>query len=232
MSRPRSDPASVPRPSDDCEPRPGRALVIVSEYPVLVASIRSAIVDSEFAIVGTTMTGREMPLLLAAHPDAVLLLATHDPVPPLSIVRERFPNVAAIVFDDSATPETARLALAQGARGFVASTIEPPELVPALRHILDGESFRVVGVSLADVGLEQGDLTDLEREMLLLVAEGLSNMTIAQRFDVAEPTVKLRLTQIYRKLGVRNRTEAARWLFEHARSAGGPASAAPDDQSR
>jgi len=211
-------------PPDDREPGPMRPLVVVSEYPILVASIRSAIVGSEFAIVGTSMTSREMPLLLESHPDAVLLLATHDPAGPLNVVRERFPGVPAIVFDDSATPETARVALSQGARGFVASTIEPSELVPALRDILDGATFRVVGVSLADVGLEQGELTDLEREMLVAVAEGLSNLTIAQRFDVAEPTVKLRLTRIYRKLGVSNRTEAARWLFEHA----GPAAAPPD----
>lgn len=223
MSRPESDlPASMSRPPGDHVPHQKRPLVIVSEYPVLVASIRSAVGDSEFTIVGTTMTSREMPLLLASHPDAVLLLATRDPVPSLSLVRERFPNVAAIVFDDSATAETARVALSHGARGFVASTIEPPELVPALRHILDGTNFSVVGVSLADVGLEQSDLTDLEREMLIAVAEGLSNMTIARRFDVAEPTVKLRLTQIYRKLGVHNRTEAARWLFEHPRSVGRP----------
>ena len=220
----KSDPPSPPEPRepDDHERRQSRPLVVVSEYPVLVASIRSAVVDSEFTIIGTTMTSREVPLLLESHPDAVLLLATHDPVASLRLVRERFPEVTAIVFDDSATPEMARMALAQGAHGFVASTIEPPELVPALRHILDGTSFRVVGVSPTDVGLEQGDLTDLEREMLEAVAEGVSNMTIAHRFDVAEPTVKLRLTRIYRKLGVRNRTEAARWLFEQARSAGTP----------
>ena len=230
MSRHESDLPAPPTPgaSHHREPRVQRSLVIVSEYPILIASIRSAVVGTEFTIVGAAMTHHEMPLLLESHPDAVLLLATHDPAAPLSLVRERFPNVPAIVFDDSATPETARVALSQGARGFVASTIEPSEFVPALRHVLDGATFRVVGVSLANVGLEQGDLTDLEREMLVAVAEGLSNMTIAQRFDVAEPTVKLRLTRIYRKLGVSNRTEAARWLFEHARPAERPTTAEGD----
>jgi DNA-binding NarL/FixJ family response regulator len=224
MNRCESDLPSPPEPRDpdDYGPRPSRPLVVVSEYPVLVTSIRSAVVHSEFTIVGTTMTSGEATLLLESHPDAVLLLATHDPVALLTLVRERFPDVTAIVFDDSATPEMARVALSQGARGFVASTIEPAELVPALRQILGGTSFRVVGISPADLGLDDGELTDLEREMLEAVAEGVSNMTIAKRFDVAEPTVKLRLTRIYRKLGVRNRTEAARWLFEHARSAETP----------
>lgn len=228
MNRPESDPPAPPPPPDapdDHEPPSRRQLVVVSEYPILVASIRSAVVGSEFTIVGTTMTSREVPSLLESHPDAILLLATHDPAIALSLVRERFPDVPAIVFDDSATAETARVALSQGARGFVASTIEPPDLVPALRHVLAGATFRVVGVSLAEVGLEQGDLTEMEREMLVAVAEGLSNINLAHRFDVAEPTVKLRLTRIYRKLGVSNRTEAARWVFEHARPA-----ATPDDR--
>src|ERR1700688_3705948 len=127
MSRHESDlPAPTPGASHQREPRSQRPLVIVSEYPILIASIRSAVVGTEFTIVGAAMTHHEMPLLLESHPDAVLLLATHD----------------------SAAPETARVALSQGARGFVASTIEPSELVPALRHVLDGATFRVVGVSL------------------------------------------------------------------------------------
>jgi len=126
MSRHESDLPAPPTPgaSHHREPRVQRSLVIVSEYPILIASIRSAVVGTEFTIVGAAMTHHEMPLLLESHPDAVLLLATHDPAAPLSLVRERFPNVPAIVFDDSATPETARVALSQGARGFVASTIE------------------------------------------------------------------------------------------------------------
>ena len=200
--------------------RPPRRLVLVSEYPLLRSSVRVAVDGSEFTVVAEAKTEAEVIRALTAHPDAVLLLATRDPSDILDLVRGRFPDVAPIVFDDSATPATARTAFAHGARGFLASTIEPAELVPALREILDGSAFCVVGVGLADVGLAATELTPRERQMLAAVAEGLTNGTIAERFEVTEPTVKLHLTRIYRKLGVRNRTEAARWVFEHRREAG------------
>jgi DNA-binding CsgD family transcriptional regulator len=55
-------------------------------------------------------------------------------------------------------------------------------------------------------------LSSRELEILELVAVGLTNREIAQRFWVTETTVKFHLTRIYRKLGVKNRTAAARWL--------------------
>jgi DNA-binding NarL/FixJ family response regulator len=218
MKRPEAHDERVP--AREATARPERKLVVVSEYPLLRTSVKDAVAGSEFAVVGEAKAERRALELLAANPDAALILATRDPRRVLDLVRERFPQVPVVVFDDSATPATARAALAYGARGFLASTIEPDELVPALRQILSGASFRVVGIGLAEVGLEAGDLTQRERQMLAAVAEGLSNGTIAARFAVAEPTVKLHLTRIYRKLGVRNRTEAARWVFEHRAEAG------------
>jgi DNA-binding NarL/FixJ family response regulator len=195
-------------------------LVVVSDYPLLRSSVRDAVEGSEFAVVAEARTEPGVARALTAHPDAVLLVANRDPKRVLELVRDRFPDVTPIVLDDAATAESARAAFEHGARGFLASTLEPDQLVPALREIMAGASFRVVGIGLADVGLDTNDLTQRERQLLAAVAEGLTNGTIAQRFDVAEPTVKLHLTRIYRKLGVRNRTEAARWVFERGREAG------------
>jgi DNA-binding NarL/FixJ family response regulator len=61
----------------------------------------------------------------------------------------------------------------------------------------------------------QGGLTSRELEILRSVAEGCTNAAIARRLWVTEQTVKFHLTNIYRKLGVSNRTEAARYAFEH-----------------
>ena len=61
------------------------------------------------------------------------------------------------------------------------------------------------GTSAADL------LTPREREVLSLVAEGMSNQAIALRLDVTEGTVKAHLTNVYQRIGVLDRTEAARW---------------------
>ena len=58
-------------------------------------------------------------------------------------------------------------------------------------------------------------LTDREREVLLLVRDGLANKQIARRLGIAERTVKAHLTSVYQRLGVTDRTQAALWASEH-----------------
>jgi DNA-binding NarL/FixJ family response regulator len=68
-------------------------------------------------------------------------------------------------------------------------------------------------------------LTSRESEILALVARGLSNSQVADRFDVTVHAVKFHLASIYRKLHVANRTEAAAWFFEDPLANGGRRSA-------
>jgi DNA-binding NarL/FixJ family response regulator len=72
---------------------------------------------------------------------------------------------------------------------------------------------------LAD-GEQTLELSPRELEVLEAVAIGLSNREIASKLWVSEPTVKFHLTNVYRKLGVTNRTQAARWLLDRNRHAG------------
>ena len=58
-------------------------------------------------------------------------------------------------------------------------------------------------------------LTDREREVLLLVRDGLANKQIARRLGIAERTVKAHLTSVFQRLGVTDRTQAALWASEH-----------------
>lgn len=62
---------------------------------------------------------------------------------------------------------------------------------------------------------EASDLTVKQREVLLLVAEGLPNRLVAKRLGVSEKTVKAHLTQIYASLGVTDRVQAALWARDH-----------------
>jgi DNA-binding CsgD family transcriptional regulator len=73
-----------------------------------------------------------------------------------------------------------------------------------------------VGTALATkVSVDQHDLTNRELEILRLVAEGHSNAQLARMLWVTEQTVKFHLSNVYRKLNVANRTEAARWAQLH-----------------
>jgi DNA-binding NarL/FixJ family response regulator len=58
-------------------------------------------------------------------------------------------------------------------------------------------------------------LSEREREVLALVADGLATKVIARRLEIAEPTVRAHLTRIYRQIGVTDRTQAALWAVSH-----------------
>lgn len=122
-------------------------------------------------------------------------------------------------------------ALRGGAQGYLLKDIEPDELVPALEAALQGDSVvarEMVG-SLArlvrsDAGAERkprhqaapfAELTPRELEILVRVADGLSNKMIARALEIADGTVKLHVKAILRKLGVRSRVEAAVTAVEH-----------------
>jgi DNA-binding NarL/FixJ family response regulator len=78
--------------------------------------------------------------------------------------------------------------------------------------------FNAIGLpetQVADDAAKQAGLTERETAILKALARGLSNDAIGKELWVAEQTVKFHLTNIYRKLGVSNRTEATRYAYEH-----------------
>ena len=108
-------------------------------------------------------------------------------------------------------------ALARGASGYIAKSIDPADLPYALRVLAEAEAPRAVPFGIGDDAdvLASSGLTERELTILRAVARGLPNRAIAKELWVSEQTVKFHLTNAYRKLGVSNRTEAARWVYEH-----------------
>ena len=123
-------------------------------------------------------------------------------------------RVVALAF--ASTPsESERLCVA-GAVGIILKTIRLSDLAPAIRHIVGGTVFTALGMPSPrnDPGGVAG-LTEREQEILAAIARGQSNKVTAQQLFVTEPTIKFHLTNIYRKLGIANRTAAARWAYQH-----------------
>ena len=127
----------------------------------------------------------------------------------------RYPAVIVVVLSAFANPEQIQAALARGASGYIVKSINPLDLPSAIRQAVEGTVYHALGMpEVSEVAMARAaGLTERELTIIKSVARGLSNQAIGKELWVTEQTVKFHLTNIYRKLGVANRTEAARWAY-------------------
>src|SRR5215210_6332778 len=173
-----------------------------------------------FEIVGEASNGAQvMPLVRRLKPDLVLLdmrMPQMDGLQCLAKIRKEFPDMKVAMLSATQDPALIQTALKRGANAYIVKTVDPDDLAAALRQAIDGTVFTTVGVSEepGEQAAKEAGLTERELVIVRAVARGLSNEAIAKELWVAEQTVKFHLTNIYRKLEVSNRTEAARYAFE------------------
>ncbi len=196
-------------------------VLVADDHPLMVAGIRGALAsERDIEIVGEAASGAQvLPLVQHTQPDLVLLdlrLPEMDGMTVLERLRERYPKVkVAVLSVVSEKAEIAR-ALERGAAAYIVKSIDAADLPAALRQAVSG-SFYCLGSLPVDQGRQESEagLSDREVEILRAVARGLSNRAIARELWLSDQTVKFHLHNIYRKLGVKNRTEAAKYAFEN-----------------
>jgi DNA-binding NarL/FixJ family response regulator len=196
-------------------------VLIADDHRLMVEGTKQALERAGgFEVVGEAVNGVQvLPLVRRLKPELVLLdlrMPQMDGLTCLAKVRKEFPDVKVAILSVSQDPEMIQTALKRGASAYIVKSIDPEDLAAALRQALDGNVFTTAGVT-EDPGeraARDAGLTERELVIVRAVARGLSNEAIAKELWVAEQTVKFHLTNIYRKLGVSNRTEAARYAFE------------------
>jgi len=128
---------------------------------------------------------------------------------------EAFVDVPILVLSGGASPQEVQAVLQAGARGFLPKTATPEQFNHTIHMLLAGGTSVPAEMLLPASGPAEGSaawlatLTPRESDVLRAVARGLSNKEIARELDLAEVTIKLHLSAIFRKMGVRSRTEAA-----------------------
>jgi DNA-binding NarL/FixJ family response regulator len=197
-------------------------VVTVDDHQLMLDAIRITLEEAEgIELVGEALSGSEaLPLIARTLPDMVLLdirMPNMDGLACLGRIRERHPNIKVVILSGIDEPEQIRTALEQGACAFVVKHVDPQDLPSALRQAAAGTVFQVLGsaVSGEDSAAKVAGITDSELRVLRSLAQGLSNKQIAGKLFITEQTVKFHLTNIYRKLQVSNRTEAARYAYQH-----------------
>ncbi|MEC5384648.1 response regulator transcription factor [Uliginosibacterium sp. H3] len=130
----------------------------------------------------------------------------------INTFRQKFPEVAVIVVSASEDRREAMSALHAGARAFVSKAVSTEVLASAIQRVLSGEMVTAEWItptaSEAASAPSAALLTPRQSEILTLLARGHSNKEICLRLDLAEATVKMHVSSIFRTLGVANRTQA------------------------
>ncbi|MCL1628816.1 response regulator transcription factor [Roseibaca sp. V10] len=138
----------------------------------------------------------------------------------LKFLLERPDTPPVALISGIAEPDVAFRAMQLGAQGFLQKTMPARSLLNAIRFMAEGERFMPVEVALAAVGglvaperpatnRPDVSLTPRETEVLAALCRGLTNKEIARSMDLSEPTIKLHVKTLYRRLGATNRTQAA-----------------------
>jgi DNA-binding NarL/FixJ family response regulator len=198
-------------------------VLIADDHPLILAGIKRALEeDDQFEVVAEARVGSQvLPLVSQTNPDLALLdlrMPEMDGLTCLDRIRKEHPKVKVVILSVSTDPEVVQTVLNHGAAAYVVKSVNPIDLSSALRQALEGTVFSAVGLpekTAQQDAVKAAGLTDRETTILKALARGLSNEAIGKELWVAQQTVKFHLTNIYRKLDVKNRTEAARYAYEH-----------------
>jgi DNA-binding NarL/FixJ family response regulator len=195
-------------------------VLLADDHRLILDAVRRTLEeDGGFEIVGETQNGAQvLPLVSQTKPDLVLLdvrLPQMDGLACLDEIKRRHPEVKVVMLSASTGQDLVETALRRGASAYVIKSVDPTDLPATLRQAAAGTVFSAVGTQEAadDATAKSAGLTDRETAVLRALAQGLSNDEIAKELWVAQQTVKFHLTNIYRKLGVKNRTEATRAAY-------------------
>jgi DNA-binding NarL/FixJ family response regulator len=202
-----------------------KRLIIVAEDSLIVEAIAIALRKSgEFQLLGPVDARAATVEKIVEGAPEVILIDQADPIERtvalIQQVRQEHENIAIIVLTLSPEPVALDAVFAAGATGAISKAANPVALATLIRETIDRRILHVhrppghVPVQGQGPALAEGPdplLSNRELEVLKLVAGGATNGEIARKLWVTEQTVKFHLSNVYRKIGVANRTEASRY---------------------
>ncbi|WMT58601.1 response regulator transcription factor [Truepera radiovictrix] len=203
-------------------------LLICDDHAMFRQGLRSILETEEgFRVIGEAATGREaVRYALETHPDVILMdiqMPELDGVAATKTILEEFPDAKVIILTMYRQDRYVFEAVKAGARGYLLKDAGADDLISAIRRVDEGETL--LRAELAASVLDEfsraksetpehpehrlSELTEREATILRLLAQGASNQEIAVSLGVSEKTVRNRLSEIFSKLRLNNRTQAA-----------------------
>ncbi len=202
-------------------------VLIVDDHEVVRIGMRSLLAHAAgFRVVGEASTAAEgISLTERARPDVVLMdvrLPDQSGVEACRKIKENHPDTRVVMLTSYSDEEAIVGAVMAGASGYLLKQADAEKLTEAIREAAAGDStldpraagtllnqFRELSAKQAEA--ELAGLTERERAMLALIAEGYTNRAIGEVLHLSEKTVRNHVSQLLRKLGFQRRSQAAAW---------------------
>jgi len=197
-------------------------IIIADDHPLFREGVSNSLAgESDITLVGEASTSEEAFSLTAdILPDVLILDITMPGVGGIEIARRvsaALPVIQIIMLTASEDQDDLMKALKAGVRGYILKGISAKDLVNAVRHVASGGTYfspEMASTLLLEFSKPNpsdpfSELTEREKQILKLVAKGLTNREIGEQIYLAEKTIKHYMTNILQKLHVRSRVEAA-----------------------
>lgn len=199
-------------------------LLVIDDHPIVLEGLAALLAQlTADATVLTARDAKEGLSVLENHPDLDIVLL--DLILPglsghlaISEFGRKRPSLPIVVLSSSEDPADVKKALALGALGYVPKSASQKTLLSAIRLVLSGELYVPPLMIDRSEGEDQPRdrvaangmrLTERQIEVLTMLSQGQSNKMIASRLNLAEKTVKIHISAIFKALNVVNRTQAA-----------------------
>jgi DNA-binding NarL/FixJ family response regulator len=199
-------------------------VLIADDHPLIIAGIRRMIEHHhDIQVVGEAHSGPELIQLIERRDPDIVLMDLRMPgvagVQMIELIRQRWPEIKAIVLSACDDRPTIDAALRAGANAYVLKSAHTIDIVSVLRQTASGAVFHAPAaaptVSGAHGAAAAASLTSRERSILSAVASGKTTAAISRELWISQHTIKVHLTNSYRKLGVANRAGAVRYALEY-----------------
>jgi DNA-binding NarL/FixJ family response regulator len=205
-------------------------VLLADDHPIVRQGLKHLLeADPSLKMVGEASNGLEAVQLAEKYKPDVLIVDIVMPelngLEVLKQVRERSPQTCCIVLSMQSADVYVVEALKAGALGYVLKETGPSELINAVHQVIQGQRYLSPRISerLIDMLIESSHkttadpyqtLTNREREILQMAAEGLSSAEIARRLSISPRTAELHRGRMMNKLGLKNQTDLIRYAFK------------------
>ncbi len=202
---------------------PSIRVFVVDDYPMIRQGLAAMLAsEPSMQCMGEACDGAEaVRMAPGLAPHVVLMdldMPNMDGIAAIAALRLRLPDARCVLMLSQHDPASAKRAMDSGAAGYLLKSAEPAELFAAVRAAHGGQPVAPAANTDAEADAADGPaakLTQRERELLGLMARGLSTQNIADQLSIAMPTVKFHVTNILTKMDADNRTEAVLTALRH-----------------